>query len=453
MSTELKGTTALSPDVQAAMMTLLSTVAKGNPDAMKNLLADSLLTSSVDGLLAKAHDAMEGEGIRQVHDHWDGSPAGRVETYRVSGGGSGDNTSDKGPVGPGQHASGEGAAEMIRQYSELARRQAETTRVTTRLGEDLNKAMTAVKAILDAMQGMNKEFVAIKGIVAKAEEEKAKHEEEMKKKHDEEEAAKAVAAKAESDMKKEDEKEHEKEAESDEPKEKAAAVMRVHARQELSKAQAAFDAALAAPTAGVAGPLLAKADTHLTVAKAHADAARTLNPDSTIGLPMLQKSIIRLAKALPEGSKHNQEVWPDGSGEDKTAAKAAPAVDPNTNLANVVADINKALSGISLLQTTVAGLVSTVGGQSRNPSGLPPVFELAKAVPAALEQIETGIERLQQDGAINEGHADAGREVLSMVKAAGNGIVPSEIVTARINRLTEPVKALFANLGGQPVAA
>ena len=130
---------------------------------------------------------------------------------------------------------------------------------------------------------------------------------------------------------------------------------------------------------------------------------------------------------------------PDGDGQ--AAAQAAPAqgADLTTAVAAMTAAIEKANAGYALLTTNVQGLMSAVGGQSRDPSagGRPPVEALFKASPPGKE---AEINRLFGEGAISAQDRDKGIDALGYQRVAG---VPESVVKASIDACAPPVQAIL----------
>ncbi len=437
----------------------------------------------------------------QVEDIFDGPPDDRLETVEA-GGPEGSIPAGRVGVGKPQEASGAGAATMERTYSRHAP-QTGVQRATEELGAKLAGHARAMKSIIASCKAfgdrlslvealptaapvdakaieaavalavakaipaavtaaLGKAIPAVVKAVAQAKAEGEKDdekdsesgeedEEEGEEEDDEAEQTESGSG-PEIEIVNENEEEGEDEAESDEDEtkkaaRKAAAQQRLTAKALVRLAKAAERDSREAMEEGrpaaafrshkKASSRLAKARLHVSVAKALRDGRA--GPSTKA----IEKSIAGLAKAMKETKAKNQDKWPVGKAPVATeaAAQAAPAqgADLTKAVAAMTAAIEKANAGYALLTTNVQGLMSAVGGQSRDPSagGRPPVEALFKASPPGKE---AEINRLFGEGAISAQDRDKGIDALGYQRVAG---VPESVVKASIDACAPPVQAIL----------
>jgi hypothetical protein len=467
------------------------------PSERTDMFKDAAVTAALE--IGKAADLLEHPGVHHVEDLSD-EPVGEMPRMpRAHGPGS--SVAPGGiPVGPGQAATGGDAERMEEQYSrhapqdalvrmtdELGRKVASHTRVMKgfmAFGKAMQDQLTILQsstsltpaapdvafvdaAIAKALPGavalaLAKAIPEVVRAVSKAkaaaegEKEEKEEDEEEDKDDDEEESVKA-----ESEVEREDKEEGEDEDEKDEAKKamrKAAAVERLTAKSLLRVAKAESEEAEDAMEDGrhAAGKRHhKKAERRMEKASLHANVAKSLR-GGKVGPSMtaIEKSLGSVAKALKDMKAKNQDKWPSHSkaGEAAKAAEVAAAAagtsaTPGANaeqIAKATAAVEKALSGMALLQADVQQVMAMVGGQSRNPGdgGRPPTDALFKAADLTLVggKPEAQIQTLAQSGAINMAERDKAMDTLSTMKIPG---MPQGMIDAAINACPAPVQAIL----------
>ena len=457
-----------------------------------NMIQDAAVASTLE--LGKATDLLEGDDRAspgQVEDLFDGPPDDRLETV-PAGGPDGSVPAGKVGVGPVQNASGAGAATMERTYSRHAPQtgvqqatqelgaklaaQGRAMKALVAFGKSIGERLSMVEASLPTAGAVDAKAIeaAVSAAVAKAipaavsaalgkaipavvkavAQAKAEGETEADKEsgeddeEDDEEADEAESGSGtEIEITNENEEEGEDEAESDEDETKKAA--RKAAAQQRLTAKALVKLAKAAERdsreAMEEGRLAAgkrqhmKAEKRMAKARLHVAVAKSLR-DGSVGASMkaIEAAIGTVAKALKEAKAKNQDKWP--AGKSATAPVVAPqGEDLSKAVAAMTAAVEKANAGYALLTTNVQGLMSVVGGQSRDPSsgGVPPVGALFKAVPAGKE---SQINALVSDGTITMRERDKAIDALGYIRVAG---VPETVVNAAIDGCSPAVQAIL----------
>ncbi len=430
---------------------LAKAMANMSPQDRSDFIADAAASSS-EALAKAAHemetmDPNDHGPFHMVEDQWNGPPDGALETTRAYGPGAKVVAGDV-PIGPRQQASGDGAIIMERQYSDPAKQRG-VEEATNRLGRALAKSVfpaikslhafgeamaqrvnllestmlapppalddTVIsKAIAKAIPGIVRQTalaVSKSIILAKAEEE----EEEEEGGEEEEEVAKAENAaitKSEIDVEIEDE-----EGDKDDEGEKEAAKARIIAKSLFALARRALRKAKKHEEAGEAKESaeetsraryrMGKARIYLEVAKS----IRGKAGPSTLGLAKAIKAAVKEMK--PQAK--NQTNWADAA--KPGVAKAEVTSGDVSNLASQIDVIRKAVEGVGMLQTNMAGMLDAIARSPANPdSGLPPVFALAKAKPQQLDTAETQINQMASDKIISLDDRDRAFDVLRMAK-------------------------------------
>lgn len=450
------------------------------PEERKELIADAAVSAGVAGYTAKAHDIMDGKDveIEQIEDLWDGAPDMMPPHSQVAGH-SGDHSGGKIMTGPGQSASGNGAAKMSREYAKPAP-QGGVAETTNKLGEMLS--MKAMKALIKAVEGQSRqselltsavvtlvdELAAVKASVKSLRLRKAEKEDDKEGssgEETEEEEADDEAEDSESGSGTEieitNEMDDEDEAESDEDKKaaKSASKSRVLAKGRVALARARL---MKATEAGLDGKTKLAAR-HQGVAKAHIAKAKELfaaakaqRPEAVVRLGALEKSLRTVAKAL-QSKAENQEKWPATT--EKPAGSTAKAADPGAqttvqpdvvalqaSIKAMQAQLDEANQGLGLFKTNVAGVMNAIGGQSRGNGQAPVVLAKGGATVAASETgVREKISSLVASGQISQRDAESAEDVLGHIVAISKGMnIDPMIPKLRIQRMPEPLQAVFS---------
>lgn len=439
------------------------------------LIQDAATQSTFD--IGKASSLLEGEGIHQVQDLWDGPPDDRINIANASGP---DSSMAPGGanVGPSQSASGNGAERMVNHYSRPAP-QSGVQAATEKLGREVAGMRGAMKSMLRAFESVNTQFqvmksgmvdtAAIQEMVSKA---VAEGVAEAVAKALPEAVAKAVAektagldtqisravakavVKAASEEKdderaKEDDEsdDHmakaasEKEDEGDDDSEtaKSAAVMRLQAKSRAKWAARRANGALDAIEAGdikAASDLQALAEINIAKATNLVTAATTLTGRTG---PSSKAILTAVAKAK-ECVAENQKKWPASKGDAQPVAQSTSTAAPD--IAKAVEQIQAAASGMGMMTATVGELITAMsrGNAGNGSAALPPVFALAKSDMSAVAAVEKRLSDMAVSGEISDDDHDRARDVIMRSRMG----MDSGVITAMVARLSPKAQAVLA---------
>jgi len=479
---------------------LTSMIAKGfsglSGTQQAEVLAEAALMAKSE--VSKASEALthhgEMEHLHQFEDQWDGPPDDKLETVEAHGPGS-SAPPGKVNVGPNEAASGNGAEKMEREYSTQKTPQKGVQRATEQLGEaimgirgtrkaiaslvkamemqslqiDLMKAQSATVNVPDAAAiqkmidgAVSKAMTGVSAMITKAVSKAlAKADDEKDDEKDDDKESEVFKAEGEEEADDEDEEADEEESGSgveieidndveddDEDEDEAAksliaqaARFRQMAKGRIKWANRRMSKAVelhegnrpksAAITAGKARYNLRKATSYL-------DAAKALRPDATgAGTKRLMKALAKAKGKAMSPEVKMQTVWPNKG---EHAAKAEPNTPDTASvkaLGEAIEKMNKAASGVGLLQTSVAGLMESMMGQSRNPQ-LPPALNLAMAKG---ETVDAALVALADSNVISMDDLDDARNVIRLARTPN---VPPTMLEQKIGMLPEPARRVFA---------
>ena len=407
---------------------LVGVVQKSNPGLLSTLLAETTLSNAITADLAKAHKHLEGHGFNQVVDQWDGAPDDKLPLVRVTRQDVAETVSAV-PVGPVHASWGGGAAALVRQSSDIAPGQPGVTEATTRLGKQLNSVVTAVKSLISVAQTQQ---IALNTIQSSLTNINSQITDITKSKN-----ATIVIAKTE-ESKKEDKQEQE-ERDKEVEDEKAASFLRPRAESLLNVARVLVNKAQAAKAASDekgAEKLAEDAEKEVEKARTIVLAAHELNPNSKVHTPALFKSLNELATEITTIRKSSNSPVTQVVDVAKTNVPQVPSQ-------HSIDEITKALSGLGTLTTTLQQLMTTVAGQSRNPTGLPPVFDIAKANTDNIAYINEEVKKLWNNGDLTDNEADQAFEAINRVKAWKAGSLPQHVAQKSIEHVAPAVRALL----------
>jgi len=447
-----------------------------------SMLSTSELGKSVNELLNSGDNHGR---IGHVEDLWGGPSDDHLKTVSAHGPGSKVAPGSVG-VAPEQHASGDGAQKMEREYSHHAPQGGVQT-ATEKLGRDIAGIKGAMKSLAKAVEGLHAKIDIIKGTApASAVVDETMLNEAIGKaltaqlaelalvegrKHlakamtpdpvgiDKSLTDEQLLALAKAEDKKDNKKppfggkeEAEKESEEDE-KDKPhfgksefteAAVLRLQAKDRVKKAHEALEKArqlLAAerPAAVAIYKRLAKSHQKKAaslVASAMAQRGGRIGPSTDTILKAIAQ-VKEIRKDLNPSQADNQDTWPAST--EPGAAKAEQTPAPNPDLNKAIDQINKAASGLGLLQSNISDLVRVVGGQAQAPEGgsgrLPPVFALAKAGGDAVKGVEMQLRQACDDNVLSFKDVEDAKDIVQKARMG----LPNDILEVMIRRL--PVAA------------
>lgn len=471
------------------------------PAERTDFLKDAAVQASLE--LGKATDLLENPGTHRAEDLWDGPQDDHLETVHAQGP---DSSVAPGKVNTGtsQDASGGGANRMEDEYSRHAR-QVGVQRATEELGRKLASHTRAMKSFaafgkavqhqIEALQSTSSlaqaapDDAAIKAAVAAAlpgavalalakaipevvrtvvkakkaaesekdddKEGESGEEDEEEEEDDDEEADQAESGSGtEIEIVNELEEEDEAEAESDEDETKKAARKAAAAERRIAKSLIRLAKAEAeeAEDAMADGRHHAgkrhhrKAKHRMHKARLHLSIAKSLNGGAGKSSVAIGKSIEAVGKALKKTRAENQDKWPEGPKHDGKEHKAEHEVGKATPTADEMAKANaalqKALSGMALLQADVQQVMQMVGGQPRNPTaeGGPPINELYKADLALVGGQESAINQLAAGGHITMAQRDKAIDAIATLRQPS---MPQGMIDATINACPPVVQAIL----------
>ncbi len=459
---------ASNPQSVGFVTKILSAVLPGMSSADRiALMQDAAAQSAFE--IGKASSLLEGEGIKQVEDLWDGP----TDAGLTVGGGHGPGSSAPAGsvnVGPSQASSGNGAEHMERQYSDPTR-QSGVQRATERLGRDIAGVRAAMKSFLAAFDSVGTQMTVMKSqmaalpdqasiadMVAKAVTTAVTEAVGTKFASLEQQVAKAMkaatvkaAAKDEEDdaEAREDEEgadftakamneaeEEGEEGEGEDRKEaaKSAAILRLQAKSRLKWASRRVFSARDLSEAGdakAASQMLTLAEINLAKAAGYVEASKVVLGKAGNSSKAILAAVAKAKKDMPA---KNQDVWP--------TSKAAE--EPKQDLAKAIEQIQNAASGMGMLQASVGELMSALTNRNNGSAGggsgaLPPVFALAKAGAGAATAMETELVALRDNNVISHDDFDRSRDAIMRSRMG----MPEDNIRALIARLPEQAQAVL----------
>jgi hypothetical protein len=448
-------------------------------------IADAAASSAT--ALAKASDELhrpaEQGRMMVVEDLWDGAPDTLLDTVRTGGPGSTTPAGDVG-VGPRQAASGEGALEMERRYSNHAMQRG-VVEATNKLGRELAKALRTLaaftefgkavdsrlsllestalaapavevvksdfnaeiaKSVAAAMPGMLRQSaLVVSRAIAKSE---ASDEEEA-----EDSEAEEAEIMAKSDIEIEDEVEGDDDKNEDKACAKEAAKARLVAKSLIRLSLRAIRKAKEMEEDKKETEMekeACKARTRLAKARIHFEVAKAIRGGKGgRSTASIAASIKAAAKEMPQSK--NQTVWPNGTGAGGATAKGpepqATAVTPTgtPDIAGQLLAIQKALDGQATLNASMASMMNAIARQpdpaTGRPSVLPPVFDIAKAKPGDLNTMEAQIRDLAGSNVISFDEAD---RAVDTIGRARQGIPVDNIIASLAPQVQDIIRQRLA---------
>lgn len=382
-----------------------------NQPSLKNLLAAIGLIKDSDPNLVKALaddvtiDATLAKGEIDRHksapmeadyvkDQW--SPGGKHATP----------TREQITMGPGEEASGAGAEKMVGHYSNPAPQHHGIEQAVERLAAmfgGFGKSMDAQNALLKSIVDSNAAVKAllIQSVISKAEEDE----------EDEEDESEVVEINA-SRAKAKDLISQIKVAKS--AKKKAALT------KALNEVLAEIDEAAKSATAGIRAAA-SKADINVVQEEEEEDEEEAEKAKKA------KEAADAAAKAVTDDQGNQADREDSKNGNQDAAAKAKQLED--------------ALKGIAMLETTVKGLMDVVSGKSKVSDQIP---DIAKAKPDAIEAIIESVNQQQRAGALSDPDAMAAREIAAMTRRAASGQMDAAIVKSRLEKSSPLVRSIFA---------
>jgi hypothetical protein len=435
------------------------------PDERATIFADAAVSTSAE--LGKAANFMEhgddGGHPGRVEDQWDGAPDDELEV------GGGHGPESKAPpgkvnVGPSQAASGNGAEKMEREYSRHAP-QSGVQAATEKLGREIAGMRGAMKAILKALDTFNVQLETVKAstavapvlpdiekmvsdavgkAVAKAVV-KAMDEKEDREEDDEDDKEDKEAAKAESESEKEEEDEDEGDDDKESAKSKSAAQLRKMAKARIAWAERRLAKSIEFAESDKPAKcehMFALAQINLSKAAGYVESAKAIRGQVGPATKALVKSVAKLDKAIKAAPVDNQKIWPAstekkvGTGKAVETTVSDPGAMTPADLQKAMGEIQKALDGVGIMQSSMKDMFQVISGQSRS-NGVPPVLALAKGGVDDLMSREAEIIRMASDGSIKPGDVDRARDVISNIRTRA---VPENILSQKISRLPPAVQ-------------
>ncbi|MDD2878472.1 MAG: hypothetical protein PHZ23_14735 [Acidiphilium sp.] len=387
---------------------------------------DEILSALGDAnMLSKAHAEVLSPG-EEIKDHWtqgQTNAAPRPEEIEF---------------GKPQSASGNGAARMIGDYSNPAPQHGATATV-----EQLSRDLGSVLVTMRSMQAQQASLeTAIAALVAK----KAKAESDNVYEDDEPDEDKEMAEKASKKarqllkearglIRKAEDAEEEEEDEDDAEKAKSlrrrAKSARAKATDALARAMKCDAAAKAFGTESIAKAILsvaAKAEIELTKAEDDEDDDEDEKEKA--------KAAAKAAKAAKaEEAARNQDDKPDEEGNQDDAAKA---------FATKMAEIDKALNGLGVMQTDMKGMMEHIMARGKA-GGVPPVMGKSQvATPGTvISGIRSEIQGMAATRALSSNDVEAAESIIRMVES---GAMDPVFIKTRIAAAPPAIKSIFAPL-------
>lgn len=415
----------LSPKAAGILTRAVRALMKTDPKAAAELVQDASVAA-----LSKADELLRSQADRNtvvIDDQWDGPPDATVNVVHTGGPGS---TAPSGsiPVGPGESMSGAGAPAMQATYSRPAS-QNSAQYAFEQLGRDVMRMGKAQRAAHNVLEAHGLQFATMKAALddlpSAASISEIVTEAISKALPVAIAAAVAEAVKAipvqdatvvkADDKKDDDDKDKNPFAKADDPEVAAkAASMVTEARAELAKAsEAEIDGALKKALRLRQGVLALIEEAEPLMAKA---------------LPDTRTAYENICKAVTTAQSQNQDIWPNT--DVREAAKATPAqtdTETRAELTKAAESIAKAAEGLGMLSASVQQVLGAVGNASRNGTGLPPVFSLAKAQSSDVDARMVQVRALAEAGEITWGDVDATNDAVQRLRmsATGAGMPPA----------------------------
>lgn len=369
-------------------------VKAADPKVLESLNTDEALTKAAQNLTES----------EMVSDRWQ---AGQVHQGA---------NKEQIKTGPQAQSSGDGAERMVAHYSDT-QAQHGTTLTAESLSRILGPINSSMKSLIDVVTVQQKQITAMSEY-----------------------------------LKAEAEKEEDEDSDSMEESEEKAKAKIKKAKRLISKAEDADDKA-------ETKSYLKKAGVELGFALYSALEVAGVTGDNT-----LAKSIREIAKeagikvvAKAEDEEKDEEKKDDDAEKAKTdadaaakaladaaaAATAAPdaAAKAIADLPNKMKTIDEALLGLTVLSTTVKGMMDVISGKAKVSDLVPDFSKAAPEQGVTVEHIEKAVEA----GALSDSEGDIALDVLSKFGAVNAGTLPAEIAKSRLDRAPTAVKALFAD--------
>jgi hypothetical protein len=424
-------TSTLTPAEQAALHDMIR---KSNPEDVLSIVSElhSPTMKSMEGMRMSSGEPM-------VEDLWDGEPDGMPSLMRIMRGASGAHRGNRIPVGRPMSASGDGAPRMQEVYSPDIASQIGVAEATQAFGE----MFTMMNRMAKAIKSLSNEIMTVKAVMKSSEERREREEEEDEKKRREE--AKAVAPKTASET---------AEKEEDDEDEKAASAFLTKARTSLEAAGKLIQRASRQDRIGkstVAGNLRKQAYDVVAKATSHYNAAVAL-ADTHPGIDSVEDLFAALYKSVP--ATEAAAFWPAGfaakseeadegdkerdGGEEVASSKAA-----DVDISAVITNIEKALTGVSMLSTDLRGFMDTMSRQSRSATPTPPVYDLAKSTQGGLTAQLAAIAKGEADGVLSRAEADYARETAHAFHQAAQHQIPRNVPESRLRNAPPSVQSIF----------
>jgi hypothetical protein len=409
---------SMSDKPATSLKSLLSAIGilkEADPNLVKALSADV----DVEGALSKGEiDNAKSEGLGRntgyVKDGWSEGQTNKTASREEI------------KIGPGEAASGMGAEKMVRDYSNPAPQHHGIEQAVERLAnmfEGFGKSMTDGMATMKADQSAVKALLVQMAISKASEDDEEEDEEES-------EVVEINASRGKSRI------------------DQAKVLIKSLKKAKTDEAKAAIKAELT--------KLFAKAQINFMVAKSKADRTALYELAAKAGITKADINVVQeeeedeeeeeekrksapvadvTTKAVTDDKGNQADREDNKNGNQEAAAKAA--VDANSKT-----QLDAALKGIAVLETSVKGLMDIVSGKSRVADQIP---NIAKATPDVIQVILDTIEQQENSGAIAQADAMAARDIAVMTRLSSEGKFDGAIVKARLEKSSGTVRAIFSN--------
>lgn len=414
----------------------------GNASDLRTVLADLGILKSLTTTTSVEHDAPP------IPDHWTEGQDGRVSREKIK-------------VGPEERASGDGATKMIRDYSDPAEQHGitlEAEKISRMLGPVASSMKSMADAVNQQSRGLDVLSQAVLSLVKKAAEEEDEEDEE-----DEENESEVVnigkcvtranflLAKAKKAEDMADETMDEEKCNTAKAKAKA---FRVKAKVQIRKAMALLKLAGSPPELAKSVRAVAKkADINVVQEEEEEeedgeeeeeDSAKSDIVRLTLALAKATDPLVKAAllDAIEKAKGH------DAKGNQRDGKNAATGNQDDGAVKAAIAELNKAVSGFGMLQANVAQVLNTIGGISRG-AGAVPALEISKAASldvVGADEALAQINALEKGGSLSFSEAAEGREILRYVGLAKHGVVPADIVKARLQKVPAGVAEIISKI-------
>ncbi|MDE2232576.1 MAG: hypothetical protein KGJ90_00390 [Patescibacteria group bacterium] len=429
----------------------LKIVKGADPAAIAAITDDAALEKAAGALESLAASRMPAHEI--VDDHWTEGNLHRAPT------------AEEINVGPSESASGAGAEKMVRDYSKPAP-QSGVQLDAEKLARVLPKMMHTMKAHDESIATLVKTAQAtntlLKTLFAKAEEDEEDEEDEEEESEVVEinaSRAKALFKKAQKLLTKAEEKKEEMEdMDKDERKackaeikalRKAAAKLIVKARTAALAGRKGGADTLKSIRELLAVNSLLKSDINVVQEEEEEEEEEEEDEDEEAKA----RAAADLKKAEDEKKKEEEEkkalevaekakTHDKGNQADhKDAATGNQADEAAKAVAEIAGRVEKALTGLAVLQTDVRGLFDVIAGKSRVGGDMP---EISKAsTPDKESALLTTINEMEDKGSLDMPNAMAAREILTHMGLARAGQMDPTIVNDRLARAPAVIRDIF----------